>query len=244
MTSSNPPAYPDSEFDSLVATLENLRLSASTTTGTGPLYRFGSPSASGYTSHWDEAAEHSQGVPHGHVSRVSPRPKRRTGGSKGYAVFFGVKPGAYKTWDETWPLVDGVPGNLYQSYPNFDMAGEAFVYACERGWTRICLSPGAPSRPMVSTPAPIPWLPQPIGLLDAANPLHTGTTGSASRGHRWYVVYHGITPGVYQSSLECGLNTVGVSGARHDSWDCKEVAIAKYQHALAEGRVKVVSPRY
>ncbi|KAJ7618973.1 hypothetical protein DFH06DRAFT_1342288 [Mycena polygramma] len=240
--SSPPPPYSESdELDNLVAGLDRLRLA---TPASPLLYHFASPAASGYTPHWSEAAAQSQCVPHGHASRMSPRPKRRRPKPQAYVVFFGLEPGPYNTWDEAWPLVDGVSGNLYQGYPNYPAADAAYEYAKERGWTRKCHPKNSLPTTTTSTTPAIPSLPQPAGLLDAPNPLHTGTTGTASPGNHWYVVYQGVTPGVYQSSLECGLNTVGLRGATHNSWELQGVAIAKFQEAVAAGSVKVLSPAY
>ncbi|KAJ7666860.1 hypothetical protein DFH06DRAFT_1322838 [Mycena polygramma] len=207
-----------------------------------PLYRFDSPAKSGYTRHWDEAAANSQGVPGGSVSRIGRKSKARAS-SKTYIVFHGLIPGVYPTWSAARVQVDGVPGNLHQAYPSDETANAAFAYAEERSWTRVCTRARSPPQ-TIPVSAPIPSLPQPAPFVDVPNPLHTGDNGPACSGRRWYVVYAGVTPGVYQSSLECGLNVCGLRGARHDSWDDRDVAIAKYQQALSAGRVHVVYPPY
>ncbi|KAJ6450345.1 hypothetical protein C8R47DRAFT_1230306 [Mycena vitilis] len=189
-----------------------------------------------------EAAEHSQGVPGGSVSRIGRKSKARPL-RKSYVVFYGLIPGVYTTWAEARTQVDGVPGNLHQGYPSDDTANAAFAYAQEHSWFGVRTR--ARSFPQ-TTPAsaPIPSLPQPVPLVDVPNPLHTGDDGPACRGRRWYVVYAGVTPGVYQSSLESALNVCGLRGARHDSWDDRDVAITKYQQALSAGRVRVLYPPY
>ncbi|KAJ7607454.1 hypothetical protein DFH06DRAFT_1347505 [Mycena polygramma] len=237
--SSSPPPYPGSrsEVDRLLADLERLDLGSSTQT----VYRFQSPVKSGYTAHWDEAAEYTQGTPGGHVSAVGSRSRPRNR-AKAYAVFYGRIPGVYKTWAEARQQVDGVSGSLFQGYPSTDDADAAFAYAQAHSWVRICGSRRT-GRSALHTTTPIPVLPQPVALEDTPNPLHTGG-GAASSGRRWYVVYCGITPGVYQSSLECGLNTSGLSCATHDSWGSRTLAIAKYQNAVKTGRVRVISPPY
>ncbi|KAJ7886947.1 hypothetical protein B0H13DRAFT_2342687 [Mycena leptocephala] len=223
--SPSPPPYPDSDFDLLLTSIAGLELTPRATkvpitssqqsalpvapaASSLTLYRYKSPTNSGYTHHWDKAADASQGI----------------------------LGGPYNAWDQVRPLVDGVSGSLFQGYDSIEEARAAFQYAEERSWTRDCTSPRPPS----SWPASL--VPQPTGFLDAPNPLHTGLTGSASRGHRWYVVFRGITPGVYQSSPECGLNTCGLSGAVHKSYLSKPMAVAEYQNALAGGRVKIISP--
>ncbi|KAJ6455533.1 hypothetical protein C8R47DRAFT_1082755 [Mycena vitilis] len=211
--------------------------------GRETLYRVDTLTQVQYTNHWqvsDEAAHLSQGVSDARATRVARKPKGRCA-RKSYVVFFGRVPGVYKTWAEARIQVDGARGNIHQSYPSEDTAHAAFQYAQERGWVRVCTSrPPSPSL----VPIPIPSLPEPVGLLDTPNPLHTGSNGPASPGGRWYVVYTGVSPGVYQSSLECTLNICGIPSAVHDSWECRDLAIAKYQHALGARRVAVLSPPY
>ncbi|KAJ7473864.1 hypothetical protein B0H11DRAFT_1918679 [Mycena galericulata] len=202
------------------------------------LYHWSSPTGSGYTTDWEFAAAQTQGIAGGTSSRLTPQ--RKSGGKKGgYAVFVGKQIGAFKHWREVQPLVNGVPSAIYQGYPTLQAATAAFEYARERTWTRQAFRPSA--RPPASPPA-IPHLPAPMGLSDAVNPLH-GAVGVTDEGV-WYIVYCGIAPGVYQSSLECLLNTLGIPGARYDSCDSKEAAVARYQNALSGGRVQVVNPSY
>ncbi|KAJ7601991.1 hypothetical protein DFH06DRAFT_1351807 [Mycena polygramma] len=259
---SSPPPYSAVDLDRLVSDFTRLGLNPGSrdvprpdpprpltpprapTPSPETLYRWESPAAHGSTEHWDEAAYHTQGVPGARATLVTPklkhcRPKTK---NRGYAVFFGKVPGSYKTWEEVRPLVERVPGCLHQSYPSKDASDAAFEYARARSWTRVCTSRHL-SSPQVPPPA-IPVLPQPADFLDTPNPLHTGSDGPAAPGHRWYVVYRGVCPGVYQSSLECGLNTSCVPGAVHDSWTTKEKAIEKFQIGLADNRVGVLCPAY
>ncbi|KAJ6449243.1 hypothetical protein C8R47DRAFT_1214865 [Mycena vitilis] len=238
---SSPPSYsplpPDVE--SLAANLGRLNLTPPTTPQRR-LYRINSPVRSGYTAHWDEAAHLTQGVAGARAFRVLDQSKKRPP-AKAYAVFYGRLPGVYKTWAEARLQVDRVSGNLHQGYPSTDAADAAFDYAAARGWVGVCTARGL--RPRLPA-APIPSLPQPLGVVDTPNPLHTGLTGAASAGSRWYVVYVGVCPGVYQSSLECGLNITGLPNAVHDSWDTMDAAVAQYQEAFDAGRVKIVCPPY
>ncbi|KAJ7778123.1 hypothetical protein B0H16DRAFT_1711663 [Mycena metata] len=169
------------------------------------------------------------------LNAISPNKPRRQ--KKGYAVFRDRVPGAYKTWAEVEPLVRRVSGALHQGYPSFDNAVRAFQYAEHQNWPRVCPRPVTPP-----TTATISILPQPVGSLDRPNLLYAGLEFTATS--RWYVVYRGITPGVYQFNLESGLNTVGVPGAVFDSWETKIVAIVKYQHALGAKRVTAIPPAY
>ncbi|KAJ7038545.1 hypothetical protein C8F04DRAFT_1255823 [Mycena alexandri] len=69
-------------------------------------------------------------------------------------------------------------------------------------------------------------LPLPITVPSSQNPLHCG---------KWYIVYKGITPGVYLSMLECGLHTAGISGSTYDSSADYFEASARYLHAEQQG---------
>ncbi|KAJ7895678.1 hypothetical protein B0H13DRAFT_1624304, partial [Mycena leptocephala] len=156
----------------------------------------------------------------------------------GIAVFYGRVPGVYEDWEVAQPLVSGVSSAIYQGYPTLALAQAAYDYARERGWTRVC--PAPPSAQRRSHVVRAMELPTPTGLLDGPNPLHVSSRGRK----KWYIVYVGITPGVYQSFLECNLNTSGLRGATHESCTSKVVAVARYQEALAGGRVRVVYPAY
>ncbi|KAJ7479678.1 hypothetical protein FB451DRAFT_1395245 [Mycena latifolia] len=203
-----------------------------------PLYRYQSPTQSGYTSHWDEAAQATQDIPGGSPQHLTPRKNSRAQHKRAaYVVFFGCIPGIYfhcPLRDDVKPNVLGVHGSLYQGYMSQESAQAAYEYACHRSWTRVCgLSPRSPSLQQ----APMPALPSPVSTFNAPNPLHfNGDDG------RWYVVYCGITPGVYQSSLEYSLNTVRLSCMVYDSWSTRKTAIAHYQAALDAGYVKVLCP--
>lgn len=66
------------------------------------------------------------------------------------------------------------------------IAHAAFQYAVERGWVRTSYAPLV---------AAIHVLPQPLDAAEAVNPLHDSEEIDAT----WYVVYRGITPGVYRT---------------------------------------------
>ncbi|KAJ7614711.1 hypothetical protein DFH06DRAFT_1146230 [Mycena polygramma] len=206
------------------------------------LYHFSSATESGYTNKWDVAAQKTQGVAGGSPLRLSPKKKSR-GPSGGVAVFVGTKPGAYPSWEEAEQYVKGVRGSIYQGYQSVEKADAAFQYAQERSWTRLS-TPRNSSR-SAPPPTPIPRLPTPIfdlsAVTDAPNPLHTADT---VRQGLWYNVYSGISPGIYQSSLEMSLNTVGVPGAVYNSCDSQELAVQRFKDALAEGRIEVITPLY
>ncbi|KAJ7075705.1 hypothetical protein B0H15DRAFT_805995 [Mycena belliarum] len=215
-----------------------------TPTRRGRLYYFDSPEKSGRTSNWSEAAAQTQGVHDAHVRRLMPKkkPRRKKGG---YAVFYGRKPGFYKLWEVVDPLVTGVSCALYQGYKDLASAQAAFEYAKSKSWTRVCTSrPSSPFPAVPSSAAPIPQVPNAAGLVEPRNPLHGHAEDDWSPDSSWYVVYAGIHPGVYQSSLECGLNTVGLSCAAFDSARSKQDAIEMYQSALERNEVKVLQHPY
>ncbi|KAJ6449023.1 hypothetical protein C8R47DRAFT_1230810 [Mycena vitilis] len=203
------------------------------------LYRFENAHGSGVTDSWAEASAETQGVPGASPQRLTPKSKRGKK-SGAYAVFHGLKPGAYPLWyEEAKPLVDGVKGSIYQGYPNMELALVAYDYAHERGWTRTLpvfhLTVSTATSTMSRLPTPGNGLD-----FDIPNPLHNASTSR----NRWYVVFCGIAPGVYQSSLECSLNTMGLSCASHQSFATKELAIAEFNKAVDNGRVRVVTPKY
>ncbi|KAJ7731414.1 hypothetical protein B0H16DRAFT_1733353 [Mycena metata] len=166
-------------------------------------YSYRTPDRSGHTLSWAKAGAETQGVSSASPRRLIPKSKPRTK-KGGYVVFCNLQIGAFRLWDDVLPLVTRVPNSLYQGYPTLLDAQAAFKDAQERGWTRaLALAPdGSMTAPLV--PPPSPANPQ-----QGSNPLHAGRVADSF----WYVVYHGITPGVYASSLECSLNTQGLSGA-------------------------------
>ncbi|KAJ7665822.1 hypothetical protein DFH06DRAFT_1127026 [Mycena polygramma] len=203
-----------------------------------PRYRYQTPTESGYTSDWSLAASKTQGVSGASPVRLHKKSKsRRT--CKAYAVFVGKVPGPYRHWHEVQPLINRVPGNIQQGYHSYEAAEAAHEYARVRGWTRVATG-GPPSAP--PTVSVIPRLPTPHIDSDGINPLHRDDDGPEQG--IWYIVYAGITPGIYQSSLECLLNTVGIPGAVHNSCNSKDVAEFRFNEAVAGGRIRFITPSY
>ncbi|KAJ7041934.1 hypothetical protein C8F04DRAFT_1176591 [Mycena alexandri] len=189
------------------------------------LYQYSSPARSGLTADWQPrhtAAAATQGVSHGRPQLLTPTKSRSRRKKAAYVVFYGRRPGVYTTWAETEPLVKAVSGSLFQGYYSLDSAVAAFAYAQARSWTRVCPPPHhsrLPQSQSIRQP-PIPLLPSPAADLDAPNPLHVDADGVGSR---WYVVYAGITPGVYHSTAE---------------------ATASFRSAAARGETQVLYPAY
>ncbi|KAJ7617533.1 hypothetical protein DFH06DRAFT_1342948 [Mycena polygramma] len=137
------------------------------------LYAFSSPTRSGHTTEWSEAAHHTQGSPQGHARAIiKPRKKSRRK-SNAYVVFFGVVPKVYDHWygpNQAHEQVSGVPGSVSKGYGTRPEAEAAFAYAVARNWT------GVRRRRYSSPPTPpsaIFTLPVPMSSLDPSpNPLH------------------------------------------------------------------------
>ncbi|KAJ7860812.1 hypothetical protein B0H14DRAFT_3445780 [Mycena olivaceomarginata] len=152
---------------------------------------------------------------------------------KAYIVFAGLQCGVFESWDDTKAVVNRVPNCLYRGYSTLRDAEAAFAYAQARGWTHVSHAP------LSGNPA----LPRPIesaGLANEHNPLH----GTETLDDRWFIVYRGIAPGVYRSHLECQLNTLGLSGALHESIPGKANTLAKYAAAVRRGDVSVIQHTY
>ncbi|KAJ7735169.1 hypothetical protein B0H16DRAFT_1731433 [Mycena metata] len=196
-----------------------------------PLYRFESPARSGYTTEWSIAGAATQGVPNAHVHAVMGGGRRKKSRTKKavYAVFVGRNTGVFLTWHEAEQLVKGVSGCIFRGYTTRHEAEAAYTYAVERSWVHNCYA---------TVVAAIPTLPQPVQVADGVNPLN----GTEEFDGKWYVVYCGITPGVYRSHLECQLNTVGVRGMLHESVEGISVALSKYEAARARGDTKAAPP--
>ncbi|KAJ6455629.1 hypothetical protein C8R47DRAFT_1228124 [Mycena vitilis] len=198
------------------------------------------------TTEWSEASHLTQGVPEARVCSVVPRSTKKRPKNRAYTVFYGIIPGVYLEWygpEGAEVQVSGVPGSLYRGYPFPDDAEAAYEYARDRNWTgartRRPRSYRAP--PSLSSSA-IEALPVPTPLFESThNPLH-GPVDSDNR--TWYIVYAGITPGVYLSHLECALNIVGLPGASHDSTDSLSEARRRWAEAERAGTIRVVTHPY
>ncbi|KAJ7817583.1 hypothetical protein B0H13DRAFT_2379567 [Mycena leptocephala] len=104
----------------------------------------------------------------------------------------------------------------------------AYEYAQAHHWTGVrgLSPPSARSQPSGISALPIPVDP----LAPTTNPLHGNTDHFAQ--NRWYIVYAGITPGIYLSFLESSLNTIGLSRAASDSTTSLEEARRRWAFML------------
>ncbi|KAJ7115653.1 hypothetical protein C8R43DRAFT_1138111 [Mycena crocata] len=201
------------------------------------VYHYDSPGNTGYTNQWSVAGTATQGVAHASVHRIqlaSPSKNKGSTVKAAYVIFCGTDTGVFFSWAQVKPLVTGVSNCIFRGYATLGEAYRAFEYAQAQSWVRVA----------GSTDAPIPSLPQPQGLQDddEYNPLNGNESFDGNS--LWYIVYRGITPGVYRSHLECQLNTLGVRGSLHESVRGREAAFAKFYSADDNHNVTGVPPTY
>ncbi|KAJ7265600.1 hypothetical protein C8J57DRAFT_1470059 [Mycena rebaudengoi] len=238
MPSSGPPTYSSLPLPSFppptyISELHDSNPSPTTPPRRSPIYTYSSPTQYGVTADWNVslAGSASQGIPHGSV-HAKQRAKKSRHAKGAYVVFHGRRPAVYLTWDEAKVSVNGIPNAIYRGYSTLQRAQAAYKYAEDRGWTR--------SSDSQSPASAISVLPTPVLASDTPNPLH----GEDIVANKWFVVYRGITPGVYQSVLEALLNTSGVRAALYEGIEGKSAAIRKYQAAVARGEVSATLPTY
>ncbi|SJL18823.1 uncharacterized protein ARMOST_22424 [Armillaria ostoyae] len=125
------------------------------------------------------------------VRAVKKRHKRRPPRGYGaYVVFVGVTPGVYLTWVECKAQAFGQPSNVYSGYMTLELAEAAFQYALDKGWVRYANV----DRPC-TLPSQVLFDPNHSTTPeDYDTPLNVGKPFE-----RWYMVYRGISPGIYKS---------------------------------------------
>ncbi|KAJ7217454.1 hypothetical protein C8J57DRAFT_1537727 [Mycena rebaudengoi] len=190
------------------------------------LYLYNSPTKTGTTTAWGEAAHATVGIPGASSIHLTPK-SRKSQTKRGFAAFYGCLPGPYSSWEQAKAQVSGVSGAIHQGYSSMEAACAAFDYASAHSWI------GA--RPFtLATPIPRHsfQMPRPRSTPeDEPGPLHHGT---------WYIVYKGINPGVYESNLECILHTVGIRGSIFDSTQDKASAFRRFHVASESGHTAVL----
>ncbi|KAJ7130584.1 hypothetical protein C8R44DRAFT_872372 [Mycena epipterygia] len=175
------------------------------------------------SSRLDEAADATIGVPHGRSRRLTPRGRKSQSNSGGYAAFFGRNPG----WREAQGATSGAPGAIFQSYLTPTDARAAFEYAQTRTWTGVTSGHSA----VPSARVAVARMPVPVSDESHTSPLHCGA---------WYIVYKGLLPGVYQSSLECALNTTGIRGCTFDSATDSTTATRHFLDVIRHGHTRTL----
>ncbi|KAJ7713888.1 hypothetical protein DFH07DRAFT_974617 [Mycena maculata] len=176
-----------------------------------------------HTVNWLEAGALTQGVRGSSARRVknSSRKKKPAGA---YIVFYGSEVGVFREWADTKASTTGHGLAIFSGFPTVQAATAALEYARAKGWT-------ADLEPLPATSSP---LPSPDNYAD--NPLNIGAAGS----NIWYAVARGVTPGVYRSFLECGLNVSGIPGSLHCAFESREEAEAALTEARRAGFVRTI----
>ncbi|SJK99379.1 uncharacterized protein ARMOST_02675 [Armillaria ostoyae] len=167
------------------------------------------------------------------VRAVKKRRKRRPPRGYGaYVVFVGVTPGVYLTWAECKAQAFGQPSNVYSGYMTLELAEAAFQYALDKGWVRY-----ANVDQPCALPSQVPFDPNHSTTPeDYDTPLNAGKPFE-----RWYVVYRGISPGIYKSDLERSINTTGISDCLTESFESLALIHRKFRDALRDGVVQVLT---
>ncbi|CAK5278521.1 unnamed protein product [Mycena citricolor] len=131
--------------------------------------------------------------------------------------------GLTNDWDECKENVTGFPCALHRGYKSRVEAEAAFLYAQQRGWTSS------------HDPHHFRYIP-PIPVTDDDYEVYNPLSGGESDNDEvWYVVYRGLRPGVYRSSLESQLNVTGVPGQVFESIQGEDAARAKFADAKRKG---------
>ncbi|KAJ7606435.1 hypothetical protein B0H17DRAFT_1221755 [Mycena rosella] len=191
---------------------------------------YSSPTRAGYSDDWSQAGHTSQGSPNSHVHALhktrKPHSKKGT-----YAVFRSGTIGVLISWDQVVASTSGVRFALYQGYPTRAIALAAFEWALACGWTSADPSPSI--APISSSEAPLLITPLPAILPD----IRDSVLAPRSPGNPWYVVYAGINPGIFASSIECALNVLGIASSLHKRVDTYANTHAKFWRAHKRGEV-------
>ncbi|CAK5276785.1 unnamed protein product [Mycena citricolor] len=175
----------------------------------------------GHTSEWSVAGSLVQDKPGSRAVSLSPRKTGRRPRPKAYVVFVGRRSGVFDLWSECKAQVSDYACCLYRGYSSKDRAEAAFVYAQQRGWT--------------SAPGHFRYVP-PIPVTDDDYEVYNPLSGrEEDNDKRWYVVYRGLRPGVYRSSLESQLNVTGVSGQLFESVEGEALARKRFADAKRKG---------
>ncbi|KAJ7017141.1 hypothetical protein C8F04DRAFT_1279936 [Mycena alexandri] len=199
------------------------------------VYKVSSPAQTGYLADWSEAANLTRASPHTTVRAVRKTPAKRRSKKAAYVVFRGRSIGVFLTWEEVSRATSGVRFALQQGYTTVDDAQVAFDTAVSKGWT--CASDFWRATPVLPSQAPAPL------TTDPAMDADTRSRRRSVEAHSWYVVYAGVNPGVFATSLECALNVLGIESSLHESTPTYADAVAKFQRATARGEVRVCRAR-
>ncbi|KZT10688.1 uncharacterized protein LAESUDRAFT_721051 [Laetiporus sulphureus 93-53] len=128
-----------------------------------------------------------------------------------YVVIRGRTPGVYDTWKDCKPNVDKFPGASFKGFVSRVEAENAFQDAQREGF--------------ISSRG---------DLAKSTNPWRDQ---SITQKGKYYVVFVGIRPGIYDNWSDCRLNSAGCSGARYKSFKSKGEAERAFADAKAKNEV-------
>ncbi|KAJ7251187.1 hypothetical protein B0H12DRAFT_1234256 [Mycena haematopus] len=194
------------------------------------VYKVSSPTAETLVEDWSAAGTATQRTPQTRTTAVrkarTPRGPKRLA----YTVFRGRTIGVFDTWVEAEAATSGMRFALHQGYSTRQQAEDAFAFAQGKGWT--CESATWTAVPVSSADAPQP-------VLDPTGP-RSPLAAQRKTGDPWYVVYAGVNPGIFPTSLECALNVLGIKNALHEKVLGFREAREKFSRAREAGNVVAV----
>ncbi|KAJ7049324.1 hypothetical protein C8F01DRAFT_1265518 [Mycena amicta] len=203
-------------------------------TNTGTLYAYQSPARpAAVTPRWDEALHQTQGVHGAFTQRIvdPPASPRRICGRLGRLR--GSETGVFlksaKQWPRVQAAVTGFTGAVQQGYESVASAQHAWNYYHVLGYTS--------KTPQDGLVLALEAMPKPLPLdfsLVAAEHLQ----GCAPE-DSWYIIIHGVQPGVYPTYLEMSLHTSGVSVNGYHKALTFEAAVADFRAAEANKETEV-----
>ncbi|KAJ7173535.1 hypothetical protein C8R46DRAFT_1215466 [Mycena filopes] len=202
--------------------------SSQPTASSPTVYEITTPTKTTFSTDWSEAAAATQASSVRAVRKTRKRSKKAA-----YVVFRGRSVGVFKLWAEVLEATSGVRFALHQGYTTLEAAENAFHLALINGWA--CDSQSWRATPIQRSQAPLPLADDPTTVSP-----ETPNLLPRSPGDPWYVVYAGINPGVFGSSLECALNVLGIKSSVHDRASSYADALAKFDRATVRGEVRVL----
>ncbi|KAJ7195284.1 hypothetical protein B0H12DRAFT_1245608 [Mycena haematopus] len=193
------------------------------------VYSVTSPGRSELFEDWSAARSAVHRTPQSRVQAVRHGTKH-PGSRKAvaYVVFRGRSVGVFGSWPEAKTATHGVRFALHQGYPSREQAERAYEYAHSKGWT--CDSLAWTAGPVPSAAAPLPF---------GQNSGRRAALEESCEDNSWYVVYAGINPGVFATSLECALNVLGIKNSLHEKVVGLGEARTKFLRAAEQGNVAI-----
>ncbi|KAJ6503158.1 hypothetical protein C8R47DRAFT_1067270 [Mycena vitilis] len=224
------PSTPPPRYSAVPEVTRAVPLTPQIPAGSPTVYEVGSSPGPTYSTEWSEAASAVQASPTSHVRAVR-KSKRRGGKPAAYVVFRGRDIGVMHNWPDVLAATSGVSFSLQQGYRTVPQAEAVFQWADTNGWT--CCSSAWQPRPIAPSQAP-----KPLPLSAGPNPPASDSPLAFRHpDDRWYIVYQGINPGVFGTSVECALNVLGIRDAVHNSADSYLAAKNKFRGAMEKGDV-------